>query len=496
MITLEERPPILDTTAGSLWQVFTVLGVMVMEVTWITLLYLLVINSDLERTALPVYLFVAMSLLMSFWLARILEFLRLTPAAQRVSQVVLLVLLIAVGLLWVMPYVARTYPGQTGDGLAGIPLGVSFLLSPHFLTGLAVVLIWRRGTQLARTAAGPLAVQRTFRTGLLVFLFVGLIGSGIGSRIPTIAVLLFLLAALISMASARLSSLSVLRGGRGVPFDRSWLMNLTVMAVLVVLVVGVAALFAGTVLSEVVARLFLGIIGVLAFLIMLILGPLIMLLLPPLSWLLEQFAAVISGVPLMEEAGLRMPDVEMLMEELAAETVQPAWVELLNSALTLLIIGAGIFLLAVIVLASLRQTLTRRRAAMLLESDQFSAIDSPSQFARAALQEQVERFADRISRLRPAGQLLAAFRIRLVYAKLMALSSRQGTARPRATTPKEFLPTLEETFPQNHDDLRTITDAYLRVRYGELPETQQEIDLVEGAWDRIRAQARSLRGRR
>ncbi len=496
MITLEEQHPILDTSVGSLWQVFTVLGVMIMEITWITPLYLLVINPGIERATVLIYVFVALSLLTSYWLARILEFLRLTPAAQRVSQVVLLVVLIAVGLLWVMPYVARTIPGATGSGLAGIPLGVSFLLSPHFLTGLAVVLIWRRGTQLARIAVGPIAVQRTFRTGLLVLLFVGVIGSGIGSGIPAFAVLLFLLAAMISMASARLSSLSVLRGGRGVPFDRGWLLNLTLMAVLVLFVIGVAALITGTVLSEFVARLFLGIIGILAFLIMLILEPLIMLLLPPLSWLLERFAALISGVPLMEESEVRMPDVQMLVEELAAETTQPAWVEILNSAMAVLIIGGGIFLLAVIVLASLRQTLSRRRASMLLESDQFSVIDSPGHFMRVALQEQVDRFADRISRLRPATQLLGAFRIRLVYAKLMALSSRRGTTRPRATTPTEFLPTLEDAFPENRDDLRIITNAYLRIRYGELPETQQEIDMVETAWDRICAQARSLRGRR
>ena len=190
-----------------------------------------------------------------------------------------------------------------------------------------------------------------------------------------------------------------------------------------------------------------------------------------------------------------MPDVELLMEELAAETMRPEWVELLNSALAVLIIGAGIFLLAVIVLASLRQTLSRRRSAMMLEMDQFSAIESPGQFMRTAFMEQVERISDRIAHLRPTGRLLAAFRIRLVYAKLMALSSRQGTTRPRSTTPREFLSTLQEVFPQNQDDLETITNAYLRVRYGELPETQQEIESVEGAWDRIRAQARS-RGRR
>ena len=89
--------------------------------------------------------------------------------------------------------------------------------------------------------------------------------------------------------------------------------------------------------------------------------------------------------------------------------------------------------------------------------------------------------------LRPGQRWLAAAKIRRIYARLMELSSRLGETRPPAYTPLEFLPILERLLPEGADEMGVITDAYLRVRYGELPETNQEISQVEGAWERVNA---------
>jgi hypothetical protein len=40
-------------------------------------------------------------------------------------------------------------------------------------------------------------------------------------------------------------------------------------------------------------------------------------------------------------------------------------------------------------------------------------------------------------------------------------------------------------------DLAAITYAYLRVRYGELSETLQEVEAVEAAWKRIAAEGKA-----
>ncbi len=60
-------------------------------------------------------------------------------------------------------------------------------------------------------------------------------------------------------------------------------------------------------------------------------------------------------------------------------------------------------------------------------------------------------------------------------------------------TPYEFLPEMGELFSKNHEDLNTITEAYLHVRYGELPETREDLEAVETAWSRLQAAGSDLK---
>jgi hypothetical protein len=108
-----------------------------------------------------------------------------------------------------------------------------------------------------------------------------------------------------------------------------------------------------------------------------------------------------------------------------------------------------------------------------------------------ALQNRLQKVTDGLagaSRLRRRQRLLAAARIRRIYAELMELSEDLGKPRNPARTPLEFLPALNELFPTFEAELAKITQAYLQVRYGELPETRQEVEDVEKAWARLHAQ--------
>lgn len=89
--------------------------------------------------------------------------------------------------------------------------------------------------------------------------------------------------------------------------------------------------------------------------------------------------------------------------------------------------------------------------------------------------------------------MLAAFRIRRIYGKLMNLSEDLGFPRHPSCTPREFLPVLEEHFPSLQTELALITDSYVRVRYGEFPETHEEVEDVETAWSRIQAEGKQLK---
>ncbi|RMF45618.1 MAG: DUF4129 domain-containing protein, partial [Anaerolineae bacterium] len=80
----------------------------------------------------------------------------------------------------------------------------------------------------------------------------------------------------------------------------------------------------------------------------------------------------------------------------------------------------------------------------------------------------------------------AAERIRQVYAEFMDLCARHEVPRPPAVTPLEFIPLTETLLPTTQREVRLLTDAYLRVRYGQLPETQADVQAVEDAWSALK----------
>jgi hypothetical protein len=106
---------------------------------------------------------------------------------------------------------------------------------------------------------------------------------------------------------------------------------------------------------------------------------------------------------------------------------------------------------------------------------------------RKALQEAWE---DILGRLRPARRELAAARVRRIYQELLDLCEARHLPRPLAHTPLEFLPEMAQLFPGSYDDLAVITHAYMRVRYGEYPESLGEVEIIEAAWQRISEAAR------
>jgi hypothetical protein len=104
-----------------------------------------------------------------------------------------------------------------------------------------------------------------------------------------------------------------------------------------------------------------------------------------------------------------------------------------------------------------------------------------------AFRERSARLGERLrsARAQRADHLQAANRIRRVYGSLLDLCEELGLERPVATTPLEFRPKVEELFPDHVRDVRAITGAYVRVRYGELPEREGQVAAIERAWERI-----------
>ena len=61
-----------------------------------------------------------------------------------------------------------------------------------------------------------------------------------------------------------------------------------------------------------------------------------------------------------------------------------------------------------------------------------------------------------------------------------------GYPRGHSETPYEYLATLSEAWPNYVVNSELITEAYIRVRYGEIPETKEEMDRITLAWGELR----------
>src|SRR5205814_8991994 len=78
--------------------------------------------------------------------------------------------------------------------------------------------------------------------------------------------------------------------------------------------------------------------------------------------------------------------------------------------------------------------------------------------------------------------------IRRIYANMARLAAQRGFPRRDAETPYEFVRELRAAFPDVEFEERTITEAYVRVHYGEHEPSAAEIEQVQDAWVRIKGQ--------
>ena len=76
-----------------------------------------------------------------------------------------------------------------------------------------------------------------------------------------------------------------------------------------------------------------------------------------------------------------------------------------------------------------------------------------------------------------------------IYQQMVQISSDIGHPRGHSETPYEYLQTLATIWPAHLPDLRLITRAYVKVRYGEFPETREEFEAIKAAWERVRKTA-------
>jgi hypothetical protein len=472
------------------WREMAALGILVMGLSWAVPWFRSLTQSTYELSSAYTFVVLGGVVLIAYLLVRALTHLRLNLLIRRVSLGVMLVMNVFVGLKTLL---YETENISLAD-LAVRPLysfaDAAGLIPDEFIIILTVLLACNWGVHLAQENIEPLRVIRSFQTGLVMFFFYIVANTFVTGETYGNMANLFVFAGLMGMGAARVDTLSTLRGGRENPFDRRWLAGMILAGLGAV---GTAAFFAAQVSGEdtllgILPRIVIG--GALA-LVFLAAAPLFLLgyyllflivqNLSPESELAENLNQLLIGLQNFSRGFLEF--LEKYVAPVAAFFSR--FVPFIKSGIlwgVVIVLMAGIILALVIRERRRRTSLADDRQSIFGE---MNLLDLLRDAWRKRLDAAAALFA-RAADMRRSRQMLAAARIRKIYAELMDLCDDLHHPRPMAITPLEFLPALDRLFPTSIGELETITNAYLKVRYGELPETRGEVEVVEEAWKRVK----------
>lgn len=357
---------------------------------------------------------------------------------------------------------------EANNPLWGRDLGIFFL----------VAFLWWRGISLTSRRVDIHDIGLRLRVGGLV-LAPMVVGTSMLYEIPaTPFILLFFLAALLAVALTRAEQLAQDESEQNYPIQPRWLAVIFLTSLFTVLTAAAMALGLG---GESIVTWLEPLWEASRFAVTVVVSTftyLLFLMLTPLEWLLN-FLAAHFNMPtlsfpenlLLTDPSAQAVDVDALLRELTqSEAPALLW---LNRIILLLIVAAVILVLYL----ALSRFLSERRLA--------SASAEMASGPHSGLRQGRGWGARLLQRIGVWQQRRAAASIRRIYQQMTNAATGRGYPRDPSDTPYEYLTDLAEVWPEGRREAKLITGAYVRVRYGELPETQEEVDEIVAAWQRL-----------
>ena len=464
------------------WREITVIALMTMEVSWIVPWYRSLTPATYTVAPGRAFLVLLIIFLLTHLIVRFMNFLRLRLEIRRVVLVFVFVASILFGLK-TMLYASESL---SFFELLNRPLSAfedyRVLIPDEFIVSLVALASCWRGLSLAQEYIEPVTVKRNFQLGVLMLIGFVFINTIVTGESPGFLLYVFFFSGLFAMTTARVSVMRSVRGGGVSPFNRTWLFGVLSSALVILLLAAVLAGFAAE--GGILARLGSALLGIMVFLGVALISPLIFLI-PGLMRVFPGIGDQLSG--LQDQLNTLRDNLSGLAENLFGFLNTPGLFDWVPKLKPILLWSAVLFIGLLISIGLSRWILKEREA---VRDERQSLIEAGDLFRllKEALQNRLQRFEEGMAeaaQFRAGRRWLAAARIRRIYDQLMTLSTELGKPRQLAQTPLEFQPALAELFPTLGDDLEVITHAYLRIRYGELPETRQEVDQVETAWRRV-----------
>lgn len=358
-------------------------------------------------------------------------------------------------------------------------------LSRDLLLFFLLSVLWWRGISLAGRRVDINDLGLRVRVGALIIapLLVALAGLRLDWSIVSF-LLLFMLSSLMAIALTRAEALERARTGRNYPMRPRWLLMVFGVSLLVVCVAWVIAAVASGQSLPVFLRWLNPLWTAALFAGTAIFTTAVYASLPLLAFL-ERIALAINSL-----LGRTPADAQELPEDNAGAVDQQfdeliRWLTDPQNTLSYVISRVLIFVVLVVVLLLILILLERYFAKRRLADaagDQLSAgRREETDLARQGLGQRLLRRLGLLQQFRAAS-------VRRLYRQMCQAATTHGYPRGEAETPFEYLATLGRAWPEGTAEAQLLTAAYVRVRYGEVPETHEELAALKDAWRRLERQ--------
>jgi hypothetical protein len=431
-------------------------------------------------------LWILLMMLLPFNLVRFLSALQIERRYQK--RVVLLVLIITLLVAWrILLFSPRSFLdfGWLIDLFGDTSTSGGLLWARVVTLFLLILFMWWRGLSLVQFQPDIGRVGLRLRAGILLFIPFALLPQARVSAWGIMPfVLLYFVAGLMAISLIRAEQIERERSGFAASLSPGWIGAIFVTSLLVVLTAGlIAIIFSGDMLALIVqwfspltAALLTGTVVSISTAIYLA-SPLFILLEILLSWLANLFSALFSN--LSEGLGLELPGIVTDFSFLWPAREEGAEIAGLSisleatRALTMLVMLAMVVFVAFVLTRRFRQPALAPHSGGRISAAERGEL--PGEGIR-------QRLLQRLGLLR---RWRTAASIRQIYRQMCVAASGVGYARGSSETPYEYLITLEQAWPDNQSDSLLVTEAYVRVRYGEIPETKEELEAIRSAWRRL-----------
>lgn len=366
---------------------------------------------------------------------------------------------------------------------SGHILDLARLLPEAVIATMGVAWLCWRGLQLAGRLPSIADVAMSFQIGIVVLSLLVVVSV---KRDLTIFIPAYFFCQLLAVSLTRVEMVARERGAKRTAFSGWWAAVLVGSTGVVVFLASlISAIILGIGPDELLMRLS-SLLSILAAPVILIFAAFVALLGIVLEIIirpLQNWLATVSTQFFNLSSGFDNPVEKLKRAETPSHTAQ--YVEIV---VVILVVLAAL----VAVVRSMRQ----RRQQNAGEDERRESVWS----GNALIQKLGRQLLNRLTQLRNladiAGRfgtsgLFTALTIRRIYAQTVKLAASRGYPRPASRTPYEHLAALGQAFPGCESDLSQLTEVYVGVHYGELPEHAEALAEIRAAFERIKAQAKA-----